>query len=445
MIRDNTLNSTIPTFSLHGAEMNHGHSIIGSRGRVAFYYIYTAFTLGAAATVLIPQSDEGAGSNLVFSIAWITMHAISLILLLGFKTHQKYQVPVLAAISAYIIGSSVWSASPLDTLVYGGMVAGNIATAYMIARDLSPRAIMLMSARLILTLAILGMLLSIAGYSQMLYFDAHERLTILGTQPIRGFFNHKITSSLYATLGAVACLACFRNWKRIFAVGCLGLFVCLTGSSTGLVIFPTSIALFLFFSFLRRVQGERVARAIAITGVIISALVIGALTAHIDALLTLLGRDPTLTGRTLLWDWGIQTWLQSPLLGWGFSGYFNGPDAIAISDAIKSFENYNVPHFHQSYIQTAVDLGAPGLIILTLVQYSIISRAWKLMRETNSAVGAGILTLMGSITLASTSMFVFINYNHYVTLIMFVVYFSLRQRPPRMRPAHGIPYAKRYN
>ncbi|GEM_PF-1463448 len=417
------------------------HSILGRRGRIAFYYLYVAFTLGAAATLLIPQSEEERGSNLIFSIAWASMHVISGIIFLGFKRHPKAQVSIVAIIGAYIIASSAWSASPRDTFVYGSMVAGNIATAYMIARDLSPREIMLMSARIILVLAVGGMVSGLLGYSQALYFDAHDRPTVVGTQPIRGFFNHKITASLYATLGVIACLACYRNSKRVLSMLCLGFFVILTGSSTGLVIFPTSIALFYLLNFIRRVRGEKAARGVALAGIIAASVIVGVLSANIDIILASLGRDPTLTGRTLLWEWGMQTWMQRPALGWGFNGYFNGPNASAISDAIKSFENYNVPHFHQSYIQTAVDLGVPGLLILAAVQFSIVTRAWHRMRSNIPDAGAETLTLMSVIFIASLTMFIFITYNHFVTLIMFTLYFSLRHpsldtdRSPRIRHA----------
>lgn len=409
------------------AHWRTGNALLALNKRVAFYYIYIAFTLGAAATLLIPQSEEGKGSNVVFAAAWIAMHLVSAAVFLGFRTHRKSDLFIVATIGAYIVGSAAWSASPKDTIVYGTMAAGNIATAYMIARDLTPREIMLMCGRVILALAILGTILGLIGYSQALYFDSHGRPTIVGTHPIRGFFNHKITASLYATIGAIACLACYKGAKRILSISCLGLFVVLTGSSTGLVLFPAGLALFLLLNFIRRVRGERAAQGVALFGVIVAALIVGILSANIEAILASLGRDPTLTGRTLLWEWGVKTWLQRPVLGWGFNGYFNGPDAKAISEAIKSFENYNVPHFHQSYIQTAVDLGIPGIVALLGIQISIVSRAWTLMRTRDTQTGAEFLTILSVSIIAALTMFVFITYNHFVTLIMFAIYFSLRQ------------------
>jgi len=407
-----------------------GKSIIGRRKRVAFYYLYTAFTLGAATALLIPQSQAGRGSNLIFSIAWVVMHAISIFIFLGFRSHRASHLSIAAVIGTYVIASTAWSASPLDTLVYGSMVAGNITTAYMISRDLDLREIMVMSARVILGLAILGTIAGLLGYSQALYYESAGRRTIINTHPIRGFFNHKVPAALYATLGALACLSCYRGLKRALAISSLGIFVVLTGSSTGLTIFPTALVLFWSLNRIRAFKKESTAKIVTMTGVAAGGLVIVILSMFMDAILSGLGRDPTLTGRTLLWDWGIKTWMQRPLVGWGFNGYFNSPYAIEISNEIKRFQNYDVPHFHQSYIQTAADLGILGLLILVGTQFSIISRSWKRMRMLNSEIAVSIIAMMIMMVISSMTMFIFITYNHYATLIMFALFFALRRPAP---------------
>ncbi|MFZ8379515.1 hypothetical protein ACO1LW_13610, partial [Staphylococcus aureus] len=61
--------------------------------------------------------------------------------------------------------------------------------------------------------------------------------------------------------------------------------------------------------------------------------------------LDFLGRDVTLTGRTILWNWGIEVWAQRPILGWGYGAYFATPEAAAFAQTIPEFRSWDVPHF----------------------------------------------------------------------------------------------------
>lgn len=393
--------------------------------RVAFYHVYLAFTLGTATALLIPQSASGRGSNFVFSIAWVAMHAISLLLLLGFRYHHATNLVIALAISLFIVSSALWSVAPTNSLIYGGMVAGNIATAYMVSQDCSLDEIIRMIARTILVIAVAGMVAGVAGFSQALYYDSAGRETILGTQPIRGFFNHKVPAALFATLGAVACIYSFKRWARLAAVLCLGTFVVLTGSSTGLLLFP--FALVVVWILFRAPQ-----IGIGVAVVVLALAFIGGIlgedfSAYWDQILVSLDRDPTLTGRTVLWEWGMQTWSQRPIFGWGFDGYFNGPNAGDISAVVKRFENYDVPHFHQSYIQTAVDLGIVGGLILLGLLLSTAIRSWRLLIPRELTVGVPILASVTVMAGAGATMFIFITYNHFATFILFVFFFSLRR------------------
>ncbi|XPP27595.1 MAG: O-antigen ligase family protein [Leucobacter sp.] len=402
-----------------------GH--LEDRGRTTrkyFYYLYIAFTLGGATALLIPQDSSGRGSNLVFSIAWICMHGLSVLLFFGVRRHNPWSLVFVLAFGGYVISTSLWSADPKSSLAYGGMVAGNLLVAHMMSHDLELDEFLEISLRVILVLALAGLVLGLAGFSQAVYYDSGGRPTIIGTNPIRGLFNHKVPAALYATIGAVLALYLRKGTKRLFYVGALGLFVVLTGSSTGLVIFPAAVLAYFFFAWLSKRES-----AGAILGVIVFFVIaplIGYLLSNFATILDYLGRDVTLTGRTLLWDWGIQAWGERPIFGWGFNGYLNGPGSAELSAAISRFENYEAPHFHQSYIQTAVDLGVVGLLVLVGVQFSIVRRAWVKLRSGMLPAGIPVITLMLVLVISAMTMFLFVQYNIYTTLFTFFVFFALR-------------------
>lgn len=396
--------------------------------RRAFYYVYIAFTMGAGAVLLIPTNESGGdASNTVFISAWIALHALSLIFFFTTSHHNAFNLLIAIGMGAFIVASALWSAEPFSTFVYGGMVAGNILTAYMLSRDFSAVQILNLILRIVLIFTAAALVLAFFEYGQIFYFDTHNRPTALGTQPIRGFFNHKVSAGLYASMAIVIALHMLRGWRRSGAILLLSVFVVLTGSSTGLVLLP--IALLVYF-FVRAFKSAKLTFPVAIILSIVTAVPIGGLIlANFDRLLDVLGRDSTLTGRTILWDWGYMTWLQRPLLGWGFSGYLNGPDATAINTTVRQMQNYDVPHFHQSYLQTAVDLGVIGLLLLVVILLSIIRNSVRAIRSND---GAGVLTLSLTLVMivSALAMFLFIQYNNFTTLLLMTLFFTLRTREP---------------
>jgi O-antigen ligase len=99
--------------------------------------------------------------------------------------------------------------------------------------------------------------------------------------------------------------------------------------------------------------------------------------------------DPTLTGRTIIWDFASWAIDRSPLLGWGYQSFWLvGSDAPSIVDApgwVKA-----MPNAHNGYYDTMLELGYVGLILLatfiTATLHAIgrlvdldLRRAWLLL------------------------------------------------------------------
>jgi exopolysaccharide production protein ExoQ len=78
--------------------------------------------------------------------------------------------------------------------------------------------------------------------------------------------------------------------------------------------------------------------------------------------LDLLGRDPTMTGRTVLWDFGVAAWLDRPLLGFGAGGFWDNPAYLARIDVIQRLYGETVRGFHSLPIELLVTLGPLGLV-----------------------------------------------------------------------------------
>ncbi len=82
-------------------------------------------------------------------------------------------------------------------------------------------------------------------------------------------------------------------------------------------------------------------------------------------ILAFFGKDSTLTGRTDLWKYGLNYAAQNPVLGNGYSAFWveGRPAAEALWEEFYIDSKMGF-HFHNLFIQTLVDMGAIGLMIL---------------------------------------------------------------------------------
>lgn len=76
-----------------------------------------------------------------------------------------------------------------------------------------------------------------------------------------------------------------------------------------------------------------------------------------------LGRDPTLSGRTELWDAAFDMIAARPWLGYGFQAFWIDDGAATY---IWKIVQYKPPHAHNGYINIALDLGLIGLFLFVL-------------------------------------------------------------------------------
>src|SRR5690606_33883518 len=85
------------------------------------------------------------------------------------------------------------------------------------------------------------------------------------------------------------------------------------------------------------------------------------LLSNYEAVLAALGRDATLTGRTLLWVLVLGEIRERPWLGYGYGGYWLGWDGP--SAFVWQAVGWMPPSAHNGYLDAVLDLGLVGLVI----------------------------------------------------------------------------------
>ena len=72
----------------------------------------------------------------------------------------------------------------------------------------------------------------------------------------------------------------------------------------------------------------------------------------VQYVLDVLGKDSTLTGRTLLWEFGWQAYNDGPWLGYGFKGYWESP--AATTTLLRFVIGQDIWFFHNNFVDVAV-------------------------------------------------------------------------------------------
>lgn len=209
-------------------------------------------------------------------------------------------------------------------------------------------------------------------------FDALD-----GTFSFVGAFSSKNQLGFYASLGVIfaACSVLVLRQRDILWLGIAGFAGLLSAysllasqSATSVITTAAVVALvigFLPMGMLSPANRKMIFLALVGAGgmLVVASLQFGLL----DAILGIFGKDSTLTGRTYLWQQGIEAAKASPILGVGYQGFW----VMGFYDAERLWDDFFITtrtgfHFHNTYIETTVENGFVGLALLVVVLYGTL-------------------------------------------------------------------------
>ncbi len=260
---------------------------------------------------------------------------------------------LLLAGVGYLLLSTLWSIDPQTTMRRGILYLFSVLGAIGIAGTLDVDEFMDVLGLTSAATAVASILLLIVspGNATMMMGDSAD---------FRGIFSHKSVLGMVMATGAIASLHGIRvgGRKRLRNVVFLILFTLLAllgKSATSFMMIFVFCSLELFITFFRK---GGAARVVASSAMILLLPLVALATIFPDSLLELMGKDPTLTGRTELWAYVLADIAQKPLLGWGYSAFWspNDPAAAEISTILKWY----VPQAHNGLLEMLLNAGVVG-------------------------------------------------------------------------------------
>ncbi len=307
------------------------------------------------------------------------------------ETWPLFLLPTLAILS------SSWSANPQQTVVGALEMTAAAMFGIVIGRRVSEQHL------LALMLTVLGCL-SVADWWMVATvptaFDVNGNAV--------GLFSHKNmhgqTMALLC-LGALATLAWGR--RKLLALTSLILampLLVLSGSTTAWVVTAAGTATIGLFGFSRLSPSMRLlAVFIALFTACGAALLWLAQPIDLTRMfLHAAGKDSTLTGRTILWQLAWRYIRQAPVLGCGFNGFWTD-DITSDSAFVDGVMGDELPHFHNGYLEMAVELGWTGTAIEVLTILACLRPIGRLVRRGDPAAAAFAGALLAMVAIGNLS------------------------------------------
>lgn len=183
----------------------------------------------------------------------------------------------------------------------------------------------------------------------------------------RGSFGHKNIASPVMTILVyvgiyLSAVGSFVMGPAIAALA--GVFLIFTGGKTSTVL---CLAIYALASLVYVTPGLWLKRIICFVPLIVmNLLTVGSvLSSALGAMTRLLPLDPTFTGRSDIWEFALAAVSEKPIIGHGYAAFWD--DVTARQTAQGAEWATSAAHSHNSYLDLAVTIGLPGLVLVILI------------------------------------------------------------------------------
>jgi O-antigen ligase len=297
--------------------------------------------------------------------------------------------PALLVFFGYCAAAVLWSDFPLIALKHWIKLLGSLAIVLVVLTEANPwgaiRRLFSTSALILLPLSVLFIL----GFPELgSKFNDYDHLMYYN-----GVTTQKNELGMISLIFGLAALWMLledldhrgrAGWRGRLAVQCSVLLMALwlivmANSMTSLSSFMLSALVMVLVG--RPWASRHAANAHLLAGSAVGLAVFALFIDSTGALLRMLGRNPTLTGRTDIWK-AVLSYHTNPLIGRGFDSFWLGSRIEGVAHLIGY---KGITQAHNGYIETYINLGWIGVALLGWLIASGYLRGVKMLRVDPSA------------------------------------------------------------
>ncbi len=332
--------------------------------QVAAGFVICMLTGALIGPVLAPDQGETP----LLRLFWLPVYALTAgLLLLRFKTVIKAwpAIAAWACIVGLAFASKYWSLDPATTSrrVIAMIFSGSFAI-YLGSTFHGPHLPRLLT-RCIFILGLLSIFMVFAVPSIGVHQDINAGMW-------RGVWYEKNQMGMVMAAGGTAAAAWAASEDRLRLTPLLAILLCIllvlaTRSKTSLLCIMLGVGMIGVLWTLKR-GGPALAVAAVWMGVVGAAAGWWLWTYESAEILAALGKDPSLTGRTDIWDALFVKIAERPWTGYGYNAFWGLESAPATW--VRYQTGWLVPSAHNGWIDLLVQLGWPGAILVGTIMAS---------------------------------------------------------------------------
>lgn len=276
--------------------------------------------------------------------------------------------PWTLALAAWLVVTVVTSqdmASSIRRFVLFGLVATICASLFLLPSGRRQLGLLL--------LVVMGGLvgLSYLGVALAPMNAIHQATDVLEDKLAgdwRGVFSHKNAAGAVFGMGVFMGIYGARVGYRAAGIAVAVLcafFVVMAGAKSSTMLLVLTLAVSGFVAVVR----SPLLRAAAVVSPLALLLILGpgsVLSETIAGITRALPVDVTFTGRSDIWEMAFEKIVEKPLTGFGYGAFWTLESTKFGSESAEDWAG-NAAHAHNGYIDVALNLGLPGLVLMLMV------------------------------------------------------------------------------
>ncbi len=380
---------------------------------VALAFAYIAGAFGQAFISLTPGAggyDDRQSGTFAIQLVSAAFYLPGMLLLVGNIDRTIRTIArawPIALMIGLAIASTVWSVAPDVTIRRAIALLLTMLFTLYVATAFRPREFLTIAAWVCVAIIVVSALsVAVPGWG----------LESMGSYvgAVRGVFPEKNLMGRFTGLALLLLLAMIWSEPRgsrsryvFIGVALLGfVLLILSNARTPLLALIVGGAVMWAAAFIAHPRGwqtrfDATVRAILVAAGALMALVVVPVVA--TAIILMLGRDLTLTGRLKLWDYAINIGLDRPVLGAGFGAFWT--DALTYD--LRSLHTYwdvegaitkaLTANAHNGYLDIWLELGTVGLILFIIMLVTTARRGMRALRGSDDRLlmwPIGVVTFM---------------------------------------------------
>jgi len=366
----------------------------------------------------------------------------------GYRRTRRISTGGMLAISLalFLLVSVAWSIDPSTTFrratLYLFLVFGTIG----VASFLNAREFMGAMKSISLLCAVASIIyLAVSPDSALMHDEAG-----VTSSALRGIFSNKNYLGDVMTIGVLATMYGLlaetgrkeRLWNMLMAMAFL-VMAFASQSTTSISIIAYLYCATALIS-LYRMGGVAKVLGLSIATLLMAAVLTFAL--YPEPFLEMVGKDPTLTGRTVLWELVIRKILERPILGWGFFAFWGLTNPIAVE--IDTQIGWGAVHAHNGLLEMLLEVGIVGTAFFLIIFARSISLARRCLRTSARELGTASLLCCGVVVMRGLTESVLVDSTDVLTFTFFILWLiceRVRQQRPVVarRPSYARADQKR--